>query len=62
MRSCWSTYALAYAETGRPLFRDAGEGIVAWLQREMTLPEVAPLPRASMRIRRARRAGSMSGA
>ena len=24
-------YALAYAETGRRLFRDAAEGIVAWL-------------------------------
>ena len=34
-------YALAYAETGRRLFRDAAEGIVAWLQREMTLPEGA---------------------
>ncbi len=34
-------YALAYAETGRALFRDAAEGIVAWLQREMTIPEGA---------------------
>ena len=33
--------ALAYAETGRFLFRDAAEGIVAWLQREMTIPEGA---------------------
>src|SRR5690349_725835 len=32
-------YALAYAETGRALFRDAAEGIVAWLGREMTTPE-----------------------
>lgn len=31
-------YAVAYAETKRPLFRDATEGIVAWLEREMTLP------------------------
>ncbi len=31
-------YAVAYAETKRPLFRDAAEGIVAWLAREMTLP------------------------
>ncbi|MBB4038919.1 hypothetical protein GGR34_000548 [Microvirga flocculans] len=34
-------YALAYAETGRALFRDAAEGIVAWLAREMTTPEGA---------------------
>lgn len=34
-------YALAYAETGRAVFRDAAEGIVAWLQREMTTPEGA---------------------
>ena len=34
-------YALAYAETGRRLFRDAAEGIVAWLHREMALPEGA---------------------
>ncbi|WP_201829059.1 thioredoxin domain-containing protein [Microvirga zambiensis] len=34
-------YALGYAETGHPLFRDAAEGIVAWLQREMTIPEGA---------------------
>ena len=34
-------YALAYAETGRALFRDAAEGIVAWLEREMTIPEGA---------------------
>lgn len=34
-------YALAYAETGRAVFRDAAEGIVAWLQREMTTPEDA---------------------
>ncbi|HZH52634.1 MAG TPA: thioredoxin domain-containing protein [Microvirga sp.] len=31
-------YAIAFAETGRALFRDAAEGIVAWLEREMTLP------------------------
>ncbi|MBF9233095.1 thioredoxin domain-containing protein [Microvirga alba] len=31
-------YALAFAETGRPLFRAAAEGIVTWLQREMTMP------------------------
>jgi uncharacterized protein YyaL (SSP411 family) len=31
-------YALAAAETGRPLFRAAAEGIVDWLRREMTLP------------------------
>jgi uncharacterized protein len=34
-------YALGYAETGRALFRDAAEGIVAWLEREMTIPEGA---------------------
>jgi uncharacterized protein YyaL (SSP411 family) len=34
-------YALAAAETGRPLFRGCAEGIVAWLQREMTTPEGA---------------------
>lgn len=34
-------YALAYAETGRPLFRQAAEGIVTWLEREMTTPEGA---------------------
>jgi uncharacterized protein YyaL (SSP411 family) len=34
-------YGLAYAETGRALFRDAAEGIVAWLEREMTTPEGA---------------------
>ena len=34
-------YALAYAETGRALFRDAAAGIVAWLEREMTIPEGA---------------------
>ncbi|HEV2565736.1 MAG TPA: thioredoxin domain-containing protein [Microvirga sp.] len=34
-------YALAYAETGRALFRDAATGIVAWLEREMTTPEGA---------------------
>jgi hypothetical protein len=34
-------FALAAAETGRPLFREAAEGIVAWLQREMTTPEGA---------------------
>jgi uncharacterized protein len=31
-------YGLAHAQTGRPLFRAAAEGIVAWLAREMTLP------------------------
>ncbi|NIX75525.1 thioredoxin domain-containing protein [Microvirga terricola] len=31
-------FALAFTETGRPLFRDAAEGIVTWLKREMTLP------------------------
>jgi len=34
-------YALAYAETGRALFRDAADGVVAWLRREMTIPEGA---------------------
>ncbi len=34
-------YGLAFAETGRPLFRDAAEGIVAWLEREMVTPEGA---------------------
>jgi uncharacterized protein YyaL (SSP411 family) len=34
-------YGLAYAETGRALFRDAAEGIVTWLEREMTTPEGA---------------------
>lgn len=34
-------YALAYAETGRALFRDAAEGIVTWLEREMVIPEGA---------------------
>ena len=34
-------YALAFAETGRPLFRQAAEGIVTWLEREMTTPEGA---------------------
>lgn len=34
-------FALAAAETGRPLFRGAAEGIVAWLQREMTTPQGA---------------------
>ena len=28
-------------ETGRPLFRAAAEGIVAWLEREMATPEGA---------------------
>ncbi len=32
-------YAVAAAETGRGLFRSAAEGIVAWLEREMVLPE-----------------------
>jgi uncharacterized protein YyaL (SSP411 family) len=32
-------YAVGFAETGRPLFRSAAEGIVAWLEREMTMPE-----------------------
>lgn len=34
-------YALAYAETGRALFRDAADGIVTWLEREMVTPEGA---------------------
>jgi uncharacterized protein len=34
-------YALSFAETGRALFRDAAEGIVTWLDREMTTPEGA---------------------
>lgn len=34
-------YALAYAETGRALFKDAGIGIVTWLEREMVTPEGA---------------------
>ncbi|MBM6580526.1 thioredoxin domain-containing protein [Microvirga sp. BT689] len=34
-------YALGFAETGRPLFRQAAEGIVAWLKREMTTAEGA---------------------
>ncbi|MFL5191557.1 MAG: thioredoxin domain-containing protein, partial [Microvirga sp.] len=34
-------YALGFAETGRALFRDAAEGIVTWLDREMTTPEGA---------------------
>jgi uncharacterized protein len=34
-------YALAWRETGRPLFRAAAEGIVDWLSREMTTPEGA---------------------
>jgi len=34
-------YALGFAETGRPLFRQAAEGIVAWLEREMVTPEGA---------------------
>ncbi|MGF9759989.1 thioredoxin domain-containing protein [Microvirga sp. 0TCS3.31] len=34
-------YALGFAETGRPLFRQAAEGIVTWLEREMTTPEGA---------------------
>ena len=34
-------YALGYAETGRPLFRDAAAGIVAWVEREMTTSEGA---------------------
>ena len=31
-------YGLASAETRRPVYRGAAEGIVAWLTREMTLP------------------------
>jgi uncharacterized protein YyaL (SSP411 family) len=34
-------YALGFAETGRPLFRQAAEGIVSWLEREMVTPEGA---------------------
>ncbi|WP_112661949.1 thioredoxin domain-containing protein [Microvirga flavescens] len=34
-------YALAAAETGRPLFHAAAEGIVSWLTREMATPEGA---------------------
>jgi uncharacterized protein YyaL (SSP411 family) len=34
-------YALGFAETGRPLFRDAAHGIVTWLEREMVTPEGA---------------------
>jgi uncharacterized protein len=34
-------YALAYAETGRALFRNAAEGIVTWLEREMVTPQGA---------------------
>ncbi|WP_046868728.1 thioredoxin domain-containing protein [Microvirga massiliensis] len=34
-------FALAAAETGRSLFREAATGIVTWLQREMTTPEGA---------------------
>ncbi|SCY44191.1 thioredoxin domain-containing protein [Microvirga guangxiensis] len=34
-------YALAYAETGRALFKDAAEGIVTWLEREMVTKEGA---------------------
>jgi len=34
-------YAVAARETGRPLFRSAAEGIVAWLEREMVTPEGA---------------------
>jgi uncharacterized protein YyaL (SSP411 family) len=34
-------YAIAAAESGRALFRDAAEGIVAWLEREMITPEGA---------------------
>ncbi|WP_262031205.1 thioredoxin domain-containing protein [Microvirga sp. Mcv34] len=34
-------YGLAYAETGRAVFRDAAEGIVTWLEHEMTTPEGA---------------------
>ncbi|MGO4387756.1 thioredoxin domain-containing protein [Microvirga sp. 2YAF29] len=34
-------YGLAYAETGRALFRDAAEGIVTWIEREMVTPEGA---------------------
>lgn len=34
-------YALEAARTGDPLLRDAAEGIVAWLRRDMLLPEGA---------------------
>jgi len=34
-------YGVAFAETGRTLFRDAAEGIVIWLEREMVVPEGA---------------------
>lgn len=34
-------YALAFAESGRALFRHAAEGIVAWLRREMVTAEGA---------------------
>ncbi|MBF9198241.1 thioredoxin domain-containing protein [Microvirga terrestris] len=34
-------YALAFSETGRPLFRQAAEGIVTWLEREMVTPDGA---------------------
>jgi hypothetical protein len=34
-------YAVGFAETGRPLFQQAAEGIVTWLAREMTTPEGA---------------------
>jgi uncharacterized protein YyaL (SSP411 family) len=34
-------YAGAAQDTGSPLFRTAAEGIVAWLEREMTTPEGA---------------------
>jgi uncharacterized protein YyaL (SSP411 family) len=34
-------YALAFAESGRPLFRQASEGIVTWLTREMVTEEGA---------------------
>ncbi|QRM29636.1 thioredoxin domain-containing protein [Microvirga sp. VF16] len=34
-------YALAFVESGRALFRDAAEGIVTWLQREMSTPKGA---------------------
>ena len=34
-------YGLAYAATGRALFRDAATGIVTWLEREMTTPDGA---------------------
>ena len=34
-------YALGFAATGRTLFRDSADGIVTWLDREMTTPEGA---------------------